>query len=72
MDLQLPGIDGYQTTKLIRTQLADKYADTPILAMTAQPTVANDNSYRAVGLDDYILKPFDPPTLFKKITQHLN
>lgn len=71
MDLQLPGIDGYETTKQIKSKLSNLHENTPILALTAQPLIANDNNYRAAGMNDYILKPFDPKTLFEKIIEHL-
>lgn len=71
MDLQLPGIDGYQTTTLLR-QMLPAASKMPILAMTAQPKVAEDDQYIAVGMNDYILKPFDPKELFKKIAFYLS
>jgi signal transduction histidine kinase/ActR/RegA family two-component response regulator len=71
MDIQLPGIDGFETTRKIRHDLADKHANTPVLAMTAQAQIAEDERYREAGMNDYILKPFNPEELFNKITQHL-
>lgn len=71
MDLQLPGIDGYQTTTLLR-QMLPAASKMPILAMTAQPKVAEDDQYIAAGMNDYILKPFDPKELFKKIAFYLS
>lgn len=71
MDLQLPGIDGCQTTTLLR-QMLPAASKMPILAMTAQPKVAEDDQYIAAGMNDYILKPFDPKELFKKIAFYLS
>ena len=72
MDIQLPGIDGYETTRKIRSELGHLHENTPVLAMTAQPLIANDDHYRTIGMNDYILKPFDPKKLFCKIIEHLN
>jgi signal transduction histidine kinase/BarA-like signal transduction histidine kinase len=71
MDIQLPGIDGFMTTQHVRQFLADRHAHTPVLAMTAQAQIAEDERYQQAGLNDYILKPFDPQELFDKITHYL-
>ncbi|RMF02723.1 MAG: response regulator, partial [Bacteroidetes bacterium] len=70
MDLQLPGMDGYQTATNIRRIAAGAYAHIPILAMTAQAQVSHDERYQQAGIADYILKPFDPQDLFAKLTQY--
>ena len=72
MDLQMPGIDGYATTRLIRKQLAEQHGHTPIIAMTAHSQIANDNKYLESGMNDYILKPFEPEQLFGKIIEQLS
>lgn len=71
MDIQLPGIDGFETTRIIRQDLSGQHVNTPILAMTAQAQITEDERYREAGLNDYILKPFNPEELFYKMTQHL-
>ncbi|MEZ4985357.1 MAG: hypothetical protein R2795_10030 [Saprospiraceae bacterium] len=38
--------------------------------MTAQVQVADESKLQASGLDDYLLKPFQPEELFQKITQY--
>ena len=72
MDLQMPGIDGYATSRLIRKELAPRYAQVPIIAMTAHSQIANDDQYLQSGMNDYVLKPFDPEILFEKITEQLS
>jgi len=71
MDIQLPGMDGFMTTQYVRQFLADRHAHTPVLAMTAQAQIAEDERYQQAGLNDYILKPFDPQELYDKITHYL-
>lgn len=70
MDIQLPDMDGYTVTQHIRCGFEGRYADTPVLAMTAQIQVAEDKRFQAVKMTDYVLKPFLPEELFTKITQY--
>lgn len=70
MDIQLPDTDGYAITKYIRREMRGPHANTPVLAMTAQIQVADDERFHAVGMTDYVLKPFLPEELFQKITQY--
>lgn len=72
MDLQMPGMDGYATSTQIRQDYADHAKRVPIIAMTAQPQVANDIRFVDSGMDDFILKPFDPEELFEKLTHYLS
>lgn len=71
MDIQMPGRDGFETTEYIRNNMRPEIANIPILAMTAWQYGGNKDDYRKFGLDDYILKPFDPQQLFEKITYFL-
>lgn len=71
MDIQMPVMDGYQTTKYIRTNMSPKHDNTPILAMTAHAHISKDQKFKEYGMDDYVLKPFEPNQLFKKIVQYL-
>jgi two-component system sensor histidine kinase/response regulator len=66
MDVHMPGLDGYQTTALIRQREA--WRDIPVLFLTAvynQP----EHTHRgyALGAVDYIAKPFDPEVLRGKV-----
>ena len=64
MDIQMPIMDGIEATGWIRKQEADQgLSRTPILALTAD---AEEQTYRkilAAGMDDRIVKPFDPTAL---------
>lgn len=71
MDIQLPDEDGFSLTHYLRTDLKHLHATTPVLAMTAQTQIAEDERYLEAGMDDYLLKPFNPNDLFEKITQHI-
>ncbi|MCB0584735.1 MAG: response regulator [Phaeodactylibacter sp.] len=71
MDLQMPIRDGYSATKYIRQNLPAPMCKVPILAMTAHAHISQDGSFRRHGLDDYVLKPFEPEQLFRKIEHYL-
>ncbi len=61
MDLTLPGINGYEALKEIRT-----FSETvPVIAMSAQKMPLSE--IKEYGFDDYLEKPFDPMVLLKKI-----
>ncbi|WP_020536407.1 hybrid sensor histidine kinase/response regulator [Lewinella cohaerens] len=71
MDIQLPDEDGFSITRYLRTTLNDKHTTTPVLAMTAQTQIAEDERYLEAGMNDYVLKPFNPEELFEKIAQYV-
>ncbi|MDD2760345.1 MAG: PAS domain-containing protein, partial [Methylomonas sp.] len=62
MDVQMPKMDGYQTTRLLR-QLPD-CGDIPVIAMTANVMSADRNRCLQAGMNDFIGKPILPETLF--------
>ncbi|MCI5080134.1 MAG: response regulator [Saprospiraceae bacterium] len=72
MDIQMPVMDGLEATGIIRTQLEGKNQNIPILAMTAHVLLNDDESYyRDKGINDYVLKPFEPEELFQKIDHYI-
>ncbi|HKX42791.1 MAG TPA: response regulator [Burkholderiaceae bacterium] len=62
MDVQMPVMDGCQATVLVREDPA--LAALPIIAMTAHAMARDRDKCLAVGMNDYVCKPFDPRTLF--------
>ena len=67
MDLQLPGIDGLQTTKEIRGREQAGGPRTPIIALTAHGTAADGERCLASGMDHFVSKPLNPRALFETI-----
>jgi len=60
MDIQMPGIDGFETTSIIR-ELDDEYFKTiPIIALTASTLQDENSKFKACGMNGHILKPFKP------------
>ena len=71
MDIQMPGMSGLEATALMRRHADARRAGTPIIALTANAVRANQATYRAAGLNDYLLKPFEERDLFLKIGANL-
>lgn len=67
MDLQMPEMDGYEATQSIRALSNDKFAQIPIIALTASAMLDIKDKAFAVGMNDYISKPFNPDELYRKI-----
>jgi len=68
MDLQMPVMDGYATTKYIRNDLK---LNMPIIAMTATALKTEQDKCFQYGMNDYMTKPFDFNDLYKRIAKQL-
>jgi signal transduction histidine kinase/DNA-binding response OmpR family regulator len=66
MDIQMPGMDGYKATRLIRTDLK---LDLPVVAMTAHAFAGEREKSLHNGMNEYIAKPIDERELFRIIAQ---
>jgi len=67
MDLVMPEMDGFETTRYIRNNMPDNINSLPIIAMTAHPINGELDKCFECGMNDYISKPFDAKNLFNKI-----
>jgi two-component system cell cycle response regulator DivK len=70
MDIQLPGIDGYETTRRIKANPALNRI--PVIAVTSYALSGDDIKAFAAGCDGYVTKPFDPAELLAKIQGYLD
>jgi CheY-like chemotaxis protein len=68
MDIQMPEMDGVEATKWIRNQMN---ISTPIVALTANVFRQDIDSYLEIGMNDYIIKPFDEEDFLKKISENV-
>jgi PAS domain S-box-containing protein len=66
MDIQMPVMDGYETTKAIRL-MNSQMRDVPVIALTANATKADVEKCMAAGMNDYLPKPFTPDDLYRKL-----
>jgi len=69
MDLQMPEMNGFQTTLYIRQKL---HIQTPIIAMTASALRNERARCFEIGMNEYMTKPFVPAELFRNLEQLLN
>ena len=69
MDIQLPGIDGYETTRRIKADPALR--SITIIAVTSYALSGEEQKARAAGCDEYVAKPYSPRQLLAKIRQYL-
>ncbi len=65
MDLRMPGMDGYEAARMIRTKEAGK--DAVIFAATGDVQDSDREKIKESGMDGYILKPYDEETVREKI-----
>ncbi len=64
MDLQMPILNGFETTEYIRKVLQ---SEIPIIALTADVTTVDLDKCTAVGMNDYVSKPVDERLLYSKM-----
>ena len=70
MDVQMPKMDGLEATAAIRAN--PKWANLPIIAMTAHAMKGDRERFLAAGMDDYLSKPIRPSTLLDVIGRQLD
>ncbi len=68
LDLQMPGIDGFETFQQIRTSPGIIRPNTPVIALTADAFEETREKALGVGMNDFVTKPFQADVLFAKIT----
>jgi PAS domain S-box-containing protein len=72
MDIRMPGIDGFDTTKIIRELPEDYFKTVPIIALTAS-TLQNEHiKFKESGMNGHVLKPFNPNEIKDVLGKFLN
>ncbi len=66
MDIQMPGIDGYQATRILR----EKGYNRPILAVTAHALIEEKEKCLQAGCTDHFSKPIDAKRLIEQVTRY--
>jgi polar amino acid transport system substrate-binding protein len=69
MDIQMPEMDGYATTRRIRAE--PRYARLPVIAMTAHAMSGERERCLAAGMNEHIPKPIDPAQLYATLSRWL-
>ncbi len=70
MDLQMPVLDGFEATKMIR-KMSNPNASVPIIALTASTFLSKKQMAEEVGMTDFLSKPFTPDQLSAMIKVYL-
>jgi len=68
MDVRMADMDGLETTRRLRS-LPGVPAEMPVIALTAGAMAEDRRDCLAVGMADYVAKPFDPATLVRTVTR---
>jgi two-component system cell cycle response regulator DivK len=69
MDIQLPGLNGYEATRQIKANPELRHI--PIIVVTSYALSGDDAKAFAAGCDGYVSKPFSPRALWAKIREYL-
>jgi len=69
MDIQLPGLDGYEATRRIKANPALRRI--PVIAVTSYALSGDEVKAKEAGCDAYVTKPFSPRALLAKVREYL-
>ena len=72
MDVQMPEMDGFECTAIIREREQVTGLHLPIIAMTAHAMKGDEARCLAAGMDGYLSKPIQPDELFEVVERHLD
>lgn len=72
MDIQMPELNGFEATKIIRDLEKESGIHVPIIAMTAYAMTGDREKCLSAGMDDYISKPISADMLYEKIEKYIN
>ena len=70
MDIQMPVMDGYEATKIIKNDISERVSKIPVIAMTAYSSIADIKRAKNAGMDNYIFKPFKPVELYSLLKKY--
>ena len=71
MDIMLPGMNGYEITKVIRDSEKETNEHIPIIALTANALENDREKCLNAGMDDYLAKPFSAEELYKTMERYI-
>ena len=69
LDIEMPDMNGYDTLKALKAN--PETAEIPVIFLTGKSDAENELQGLSLGAVDYIVKPFSPPLLLKRVDMHL-
>ncbi len=69
LDIGMPGMNGFDVIRILKAEA--RYADIPVIFVTARTEEMNELEGLALGAVDYVTKPFSAAILLKRIENHL-
>lgn len=69
MDIQLPGIDGYEATRRLKANPALRQV--PLIVVTSYALSGDETKALAAGADAYVSKPYSPRALLAKVREYV-
>ena len=70
MDIYMPDMGGIEATKIIRNMDGPYFKELPVIALTASMLNAEKVQIDEAGINDYILKPYNPKDLYDKLSNY--
>ena len=70
MDVYMPEMGGIEATQRVRAKQEPYFQQLPIIALTASMMSNEMNQIENAGMNDYLLKPFEPKVLFEKLSRY--
>ena len=72
MDIQMPGMDGFEATEKIRAMKRPDAATVPIFAMTANAFAEDEEKSRQAGMNAHLSKPLEISAVLEAMNEILN
>jgi PAS domain S-box-containing protein len=70
MDIHMPMMGGLEATQVIRSKNEPYFKQLPIIALTASMLNSQIDQIGIAGMNDYLLKPFEPKVLYEKLSRY--
>ncbi|WP_423147167.1 PAS domain S-box protein [Rubrolithibacter danxiaensis] len=67
MDIHMPEMDGDEAVKIIRELPEERFKELPVIALTGSAIKEDQDKFLKMGMNDFVLKPFDTKILYKKL-----
>lgn len=71
LDHMMPGMDGEETLKEIKSRTGERFEEIPIIALTANAAVGGREEFKSMGFSDYISKPIEVQKLGEVLKEYL-